>query len=74
LCRKSAGELGVFQIIFCLKWRANLRPTKSKIIEVKILREFLFRRFEKNLSGAGRKTNGGRTFDLSEIIGGVWLL
>jgi hypothetical protein len=39
-----------------------LRPAKGKIIEVKILREFLFHRFEKNLSGAGGQTGGGWKF------------
>jgi hypothetical protein len=51
-----------------------LRPEKGKIIEVKIPREFLFHRFEKNLSGMGRQTGGRRTFELSGIIGGAWLL
>jgi hypothetical protein len=42
LCRKSAGELVFFQIIFCRKWRPNLRAAKGKIIEVKIARIFYF--------------------------------
>jgi hypothetical protein len=74
LCRKSAGELKNFQIIFAWKWRANLRPERGKIIKDKIPREFLFHHFEKNLSGAGRQTWGRRTSALSGIIGGAWLL
>jgi len=31
-------------------------PSKGKVIEDKIPREFLFHYFEKNLSGAGRQT------------------
>ena len=49
-------------------------PSKSKVIEDKIPREFLFHRFEKNLSGAGRQTGGGRTFGFSGIIGGTCVI
>ena len=49
-------------------------PSKGKVIEDKIPREFLFHRFEKNLSGAAKQTGGGRMFEFSEIIGGTRLL
>jgi len=42
--------------------------------EVNILHAFSFRRFEKNLSGAGGQTGGGRTFEFSGLIGGIRLL
>gem|GEM_PF-3200127 len=42
--------------------------------EVNILHAFSFRRFEKNLSGAGGQTGGGGTFEFSGLIGGVRLL
>ena len=47
---------------------------KERSIEVKIPRRLLFRRFKKNLSGAGGQTGGGGTFEFSGLIGGVRLL
>ena len=58
---------------FCLRMMACIFCARQ-CYEVNILHAFSFRRFEKNLSGAGGQTGGGGTFEFSGLIGGVRLL
>jgi len=72
--QEKCRRIGYFSNYFFLKMAAKFAPSEGKVIEDKIPREFLFHRFEKNLSGAGWQTGGRRTSALSGIIGGAWLL
>jgi hypothetical protein len=54
--QEKCRRIGYFSNYFFLKMAAKFAPSEGKVIEDKIPREFLFHRFEKNLSGAGRQT------------------
>jgi hypothetical protein len=72
--QEECRRIEEFSNYFCLKMAGKFAPSKGKVIEDKIPREFLFHHCEKNLSGAGRQTWGRRASALRGIIAGAWLL